>query len=115
MESDGTFSLLFDEIFYEPRTNHWVNSLKEVRNLRSREFDILRLEDLCDNEGEGRIIFVDRPASGMHLEADVLVMMKNPSGMFEDLVHVFLSQLLEVHDSWLEFVVHISLILAESE
>lgn len=96
MESDRIFSLLFDEILYEPCTNPWVNGLEEVCNLRPREFNILRLEDLYNDEGE--VIFEGRPTRRTHLKSDVLILLENPSGIFEDLVYVFLSQLLEVHD-----------------
>ena len=50
-----------------------------------------------------------------HLKSNVLVLLENPSGVFEDLVHIFLSQLLKVCDGRLEFFAHVALVLAETE
>lgn len=56
VESNRIFSLLLDEILYKSCTNSRVDGLEEVRNLRSREFNVLRLEDLYSNdEGEARL------------------------------------------------------------
>jgi hypothetical protein len=115
VENDRIFSLLFDEILYEACTNPWVNGLEEVCNLGSWEFNILRLKYLSNDEVEGWIISVNRPTGRTHLESDVLVLLENPSGVFEDLVHVFFSQLLKVHDSWLKFLMHIGRVLTETE
>ena len=49
-----------------------------------------------------------------HLEGDVLILLENPSGGFEDLVDVFLSQLLEIRHSRLEFFAHVIFVLAEA-
>ena len=57
----------------------------------------------------------DRPTRRTHLKSDVLVLLKNPSGIFEDLVHIFFSQLLKIRHSWLELFSHIALVLAETE
>ena len=56
----------------------------------------------------------DRPTRRTNLKSDVLVLLKNPSGVFEDPVHIFLSQLLEIRHSWLELFSHIALVLAET-
>ena len=56
MESNRIFSLLFDKVFDELSANPWVDGFEKVRNLGSREFNILRLEDLCKNKGEARVI-----------------------------------------------------------
>ena len=46
MENNGILSPLFDKILNEPGTDPRVNSFKKIRNFVSREFNILRLEDL---------------------------------------------------------------------
>ena len=55
------------------------------------------------------------PTRRTHLKSDVLVLLKNPSGGFEDLLYVFLSQLLEIRHSWLELFAHVTFVLAETE
>ena len=57
----------------------------------------------------------DRPTRRTNPKSDVLVLLKNLSGVFEGLVHIFLSQLLKVHHSRLELFSHIALVLAETE
>jgi len=47
VESNRVFALFFYEIFNEPSANPWVDGFEKVRNLGSREFDVLRLKDLC--------------------------------------------------------------------
>lgn len=47
VESNRVLALLFDKIFDESDTNPRVDGFEKVRNLRSREFDIFRLENLC--------------------------------------------------------------------
>ena len=44
-----------------------------------------------------------------HLKCDVLVLLKNLSGVFEDLVYIFLSQLLKIGHSQLELFAHIAI------
>ena len=55
------------------------------------------------------------PTHRTHLKSYVLVLLKNPSGGFEDLLYVFLSQLLEIRHSWLELFAHVAFVLAETE
>jgi hypothetical protein len=114
MENNRIFSLLFDKILDEPGTNPRVNGFEKVRNLGSREFNILRLKDL-QGKGEAWCYLQDRLTRRAHLKSDVLVLLENPSGVFEDLVHIFLSQLLEIRHSWLEFFAHVGFVLAETE
>ena len=56
MESNRMFPFLFDKILNEPGANSWVDGFEKVRNLGSREFDILRLEYLPKGKGEARAI-----------------------------------------------------------
>jgi len=51
----------------------------------------------------------DRPTRRVHLKSDVLVLLKKPSGIFEDLVLIFLSQLLKIRHIRLEVSPHIAL------
>jgi hypothetical protein len=50
-----------------------------------------------------------------HLESNVLILLEDPSGVFEDLIYVFLSQLLEIRNGWSEFFMHIGFVLAETK
>ena len=55
-----------------------------------------------------------RTHQAAHLEGNVLVLLENPSGVFEDVVDIFLSQLLEIRHSRLELFAHIIFVLAEA-
>ena len=52
MESNRNLPFLFDKVLDEPGTNSWIDGFEKVRNLGSREFDILGLEDLPKSECE---------------------------------------------------------------
>jgi hypothetical protein len=55
-----------------------------------------------------------RRARRAHLKANVSVLLENPPCGLEDLVRVFFPQLLEVRDSWLEFLTDVRFVLAEA-
>ena len=57
----------------------------------------------------------DRPTRRAHLKNNVLVLLKNPSGGFEDLVRIFSSELLKIRQSAAIFPVYRSLALAKTE
>lgn len=115
VESNGVFSFLFNKIFNEPGTNPRVDGFEKVRNLGSREFNILRLEYLLRDKIEAWCCLWDMPTRRAHLKTDVLVLLENPSSIFEDMVYVFLAQFLEVRHSRLEPFANVALVLAETE
>lgn len=57
VESDRNFPFLFNKILDEPGADPWVDSFEKVCNLRSRELNILGLEDLGKSKGKAWIIF----------------------------------------------------------
>jgi len=115
MESNRIFPFLSDKVLNESGANPGVDGFEKVRNLGPREFNILGLEDLEGGGGLGVISRTGQRAERTHLKSDVLVLLENPSGVFEDLIHILLSQLLEIRHSRLEFFAHVVLVLAETE
>ena len=64
MESNRIFSFLFDKILDESGANPGVDRFEKVCNLGSREFNVLGLEDLHEDENEVWIV------SGMDKRAE---------------------------------------------
>jgi len=87
MKNNRVFPSLLNKIFNEPGANSWIDGFEKVCDLGSGEFNIFRLEDLRKDKDE---IWVISGPNQRHLKTNVLVLLENPSGVFEDLVHILL-------------------------
>jgi len=87
MENNRVFPSLLDKVFNEPGANPWIDGFEKVCDLRSGEFNIFRLEDLRKDKGKAWVI---SGPNQRHLKGNVLVLLEDPSGVFEDLVHILL-------------------------